>query len=584
MINLTLRLTVLTLAVFASFNYNALSQEADIAEQQLTWNGSISSDWENPNNWTPNEVPTNEAEISIPLNVSPPLITGVKTIEDLTISSGASLTVPVGATLNVSGDVTMYSDSNSFASLIVNGTITITGTAKYHRFTNSQSNDNDLIAPPLSGQSWSSFLTSDTNYNESLIFNNGVQPMTTYLFGPFEKGSTDDYLLYDDNSSEVLVSGKGYRSATNTGNGDTLIFTGTIVTGSVTSTIENEMTGVYSEWNLIGNPYPAYIEIDAFLNHVGSVSGVTNLSLLNAQTAAVYGYNANTAGSENNWTIANLASSTTVIAPGQGFFVSSNLPIADLEFTPDMQVAGNADDFILGRSSEQINFVELRMESAANSYETSVYFHDNGSDGLDVGYDAAVFGMNVPDFLLYTQLVQDNEGLPFAIQTLNSNDVNNAIISLGVNAYQGQQVTFSITDMTLPTSVNVYLEDVVANTITLLNDTDYILTPSTALSGTGRFFLRFTSDDAPLLSNTEYDINDLQIYTITSARTLFIKGQLATATTVSLYDIHGRMVTSSVLDASSNVNQLNVSNLNSGVYVVKLSNATQQKTQKVILK
>lgn len=308
---------------------------------------------------------------------------------------------------------------------------------------------------------------------------------------------------------------------------------------------------------------------------------MTNLTLrLTVLTLAVFAsFNYNALSQK-----VDIAEQQTVIVTDQSFFESSNSPIADLEFTPDMQVADNTDDFILGRSSEQINFVELRMESAANSYETSVYFHDNGSDGLDVGYDAAVFGMNVPDFLLYTQLVQDSEGLPFVIQTLNSSAIDNAIIPLGVNAYQGQQITISITDMTLPTSVNVYLEDVVANTITLLNDSDYVLTPSTALSGTGRFFLRFTSEDAPLLSNTEYDINDLQIYTITSARTLFIKGQLAKTTTISLYDIHGRMVTSSVLGTSSNVNQLNLSNLNSGVYVVKLSNATQQKTQKVILK
>jgi hypothetical protein len=95
--------------------------------------------------------------------------------------------------------------------------------AKYHRFTNSNSNDNDLIAPPLSGQTWTSFLTNDANYNEGLIFNNGAQPMITYLFGPFEKGATDDYVLYTDNSAELLVSGKGYRAATTAANGEALI-------------------------------------------------------------------------------------------------------------------------------------------------------------------------------------------------------------------------------------------------------------------------------------------------------------------------------------------------------------------------
>jgi len=135
--------------------------------------------------------------------------------------------------------------------------------------------------------------------------------------------------------------------------------------------------------------------------------------------------------------------------------------------------------------------------------------------------------------------------------------------------------------MTLPTSVNVYLEDEVANTITLLNNSDYVFTPTIALSGTGRFFLRFSSE---ALSNPEESINDLQIYTTATTRALFVKGQLATGTTVSLYDLQGRMVSSSVLDTTSNFNQVDVSNLSSGVYVVKLNNVTQQKTQKVIIK
>ena len=388
---LNLRLTLLLFTVFAGLNFNAEAQGTP-EPQPLTWNGSISTDWDNPINWTPNAVPTATAEITIPITSNSPTISGIKTVENFIINSGASFTVPVGAILNITGDLDMYSNSDAYASLIVNGTIAITGTAKYHRFTNSQSNGNDLIAPPLSGQTWSSFLSNDSNYNEGIIFNNGVQPMTTYLFGPFEKGATDNYVLYDDNSLELLVSGKGYRTATNTGNGAALIFTGSVVTGPVITTIENDLSGEYSEWNLVGNPYPAYIELEAFLTHVGSVSEVTNLSLLESSTAAVYGYNANSTGSGNIWTVLNLATGSTLIAPGQGFFVSSSLPISSLEFTPDMQVSGSSDDFIFGRSEEQNDFLKLKMESATNDWSTSVYFNENASNGLDLGYDAGIFG------------------------------------------------------------------------------------------------------------------------------------------------------------------------------------------------
>ncbi|WP_052172400.1 glycine-rich protein [Psychroserpens jangbogonensis] len=552
-----------------------------IATQQLSWNGSVSTDWEDSDNWTPNAIPSECAEITIPITANPPLITGIKTVKDINISSGSSMTVPVGATLNVSGDVNMYSVSNSYSGLVVDGTIAIGGEAKYHRYTNAQSNGNDLIAPPLSGQSWSSFLTNDANYNEGLIFNNGVQPLTTYLFGPYEKENTDDYVLYNDNSDAQLVSGKGYRTATNTANGEALIFTGTIETGPVNAVITNEFTGHEPEWNLIGNPYPAYLDVSTFLNHVGSVSGVSNLSLLNVPTAAIYGYNASTAGTGNIWTIANLATGTTLLPPGQGFFVSSNLATATLEFSPDMQVVGNADDFILGRQAQPNDFIKLRMDTASNNVSTSIYFHDNASSGLDLGYDAAVFGGQVPEFGLYSHLVQDNVGIPMAIQTLYTSAITDVTIPLGVHVNQGEQVTISLEDYILDPSVDVYLEDNATNTFTLLNSSNYTFTSNEAISGTGRFFLNFTTGTLTL---GEINLNTVNMYTNQTDRTIVIEGVLLGETKASVYDLLGRTVLQQELDPAVTKQIMNADKLSSGVYLVQLQNGSQQLTQKVILK
>ena len=553
----------------------------------ITWNGSESNNWNNPSNWTPNELPDFCSEITVPVTGTTPVITGFKTIAALNINSGSNVVIPIGATLNVRGDLNMYSESDTYSGLIVKGTIAIGGTSKYHRYTNAQSNDNDLIAPPLSGQSWFSFLTTDNNYNANVLFSNDVAvPNTTYLFGPYEKGSTDDYLLYTYSAIETLYSGQGYRVATNTplveGNGEALIFTGSIVTGSVIRTIENDFTGTFPEWNLIGNPYASYIDVDAFLNHVGSESGVSNLSLLGENTAAIYGYDANnTDESGSNWTITNLVDGPALIAPGQGFFVSSNSSSANLEFTPDMQVIGDSDDFIVGRSSSNTDFIKIRMNTTSDSYLTSIFFHDNASTGLDIGYDASVFGGNVPEFALYTHLVQDNEGAPMAIQAINSSNLSDAIIPLGVNVNQGVELTFSIADMTLPSSVNIYLDDMVANTSTLLNNADYVVLPTTALSGTGRFFLRTSVD---VLSIIENNLDTINIFVLNSTNELIVSGQLQENTLFVLYDVQGRKVLSTELDSSIVENRINLSSLNKGVYIANLHNKMSRKSQKVIIK
>jgi hypothetical protein len=101
------------------------------------------------------------------------------------------------------------------------------------------------------------------------------------------------------------------------------------------------------------------------------------------------------------------------------------------------------------------------------------------------------------------------------------------------------------------------------------------------VSGTGRFYLRYSDST---LSNPTQELDALQIYTTKSPSDLMINGQLYSDTVVELYDIQGRLVLNTKLKQTVNTHRINVSHLNTGVYVVKLKNNTQQKTQKVIIR
>lgn len=406
--------------------------------------------------------------------------------------------------------------------------------------------------------------------------------MTTYLFGPFEKGATDDYVLYTDNSAELLVSGKGYRAATTATNGEALIFTGTIITVPVTSTILNETTGGFPEWNLIGNPYPAYIDVNAFFNHIGTVSVVSNLSLLDEDTAAIYVYDADdTEITGSNWKITNLVEGPALIAPGQGFFVSSKDPSATLEFTPEMQVVGASDDFVEERSTNTSEYVKLIATTDANSYATSIYFHENGTTGLDIGYDPAIFGGTAPGFSIYSHVVDGNEDLPIVIQTLNTEDINDVVIPLELHANAGEQVAISLGDFSIPSAVTVYLEDNTAGTFTLLNTGAYHFTSPSVLNGTGRFFLHFSAN---ALAIGDPSFKGLNIYINQTERKIIIDGALINKTQAFIYDVLGREVKYFDLDTALYKNVLNVNTLSSGVYVIKLKYSNRQFAQKIILK
>ncbi len=499
-------------------------------------------------------------------------------LNDVVINPGAGLEVASGATLTVNS-LTLESVSTSYSSLILDGDIT--GLITYNRHVNSftndgTANDNDLVSAPLtqlSGEFFPAFAATNTN-----LFESG----TSRFFGPFNNTS-GVYENYDiiNNATTSLTSATGYRTATT--DGGTLSFIGTAEGGNISKnvTVGDDIT--YGVWNLIGNPYPSYLDTETFLTHVVSTqtSGERNIDLME-NASGIYGYDGN---ASDGWKIITLANASgELIAPGQGFFIAADgndVLVHDIEFTPAMRTTGSSDDFIAGRNSSSLTFLELNASTANNNYNTEFYFNSNASQGLDSGYDAVIWGGSAPNFALYSHLVQDNTGLPIALQALSDTDYTNVTIPLGVNANQGEQLTFSISETTLPSTVNIYLEDNLSNTFTLLNTSDYILTPNTNLMGTGRFYIHFTNTT---LSTTENVFDSLTIYADQTNRSIYIAGEVSENTVAKVYDIQGRLISSKTLTTNLRLQSIDVNHINPGVYIVELSNTSQNKTQKVILK
>lgn len=497
----------------------------------------------------------------------------------ITVDPGASLTINTGVTLTANS-TTLESVSSSYSSLIIEGTGSLTGSVSYARAVNSYTNDatnndNDLISAPVTGQAFGSFDSANTN----LLASGSVR-----AFAPFNN-NTDVYENYDatTNVATTLDAATGYRAATT--DGATLTFTGTVNTGDVLKDITIGTGASYAEWNLIGNPYPSYIDVEVFLTHVVSTqtSGERNIDLLDT-LSGIYGYDGD---ASDGWDIITLANDAgRYLAPGQGFFVAASgngtlIADHDIEFTAAMRTTGTSDDFIAGRNNNPLTFIELKAFTANNDYSTEFYFDADASQGLDPGYDAVIWGGSAPSFALYSHLVQDNTGLPIALQALSDTDYNNVIIPLGVNANMSEQLTFSIVENTLPASIEVYLDDTLTSTSTLLNASDYVLTPSEDLNGTGRFYLRFSNS---ALSITNAIFEGVSIYTHQSNKTVTIAGQLTEGTSANVYDIQGRVVASKALASNTTLQTIDVSNLNTGVYIVKLANGNTVKTQKIILK
>lgn len=504
-------------------------------------------------------------------------VTTSETVPYLSIENGSTVNVTKTGNLEVSGNLNnigsliLNSDSDEYSSLIVDGTAT--GNVVYNRHVNSNDpvNGNDLISAPLSGQAFNVFIANNTNI---LTSSSGPE----VLFGDFDNDNASaPYQIWNDTDTTPLLAGIGYRSGIEIGAPTNLVsFEGIVNTSLVEVAIDQ---GSASILNLVGNPFPSYLDAQAFLTQ--------NAALLDPSAVVIYGYNDSTDGtSADDYTIISaLENNTLNIAPGQGFFVASNPLGGNLQFTtstPDMRLTSTDDDFIAGRStSSAVTNVNINLSNSTDSFLTKVYFTASAGLGLDPGYDASLLGGVAPSFAIFSHLVEDNINVPFATQAIGETDYNDTTIALGVNANMGEQLTFSITENTLPTSIEVYLDDTFANTSTLLNTSDYIFTPAENLNGTGRFYLRFSNS---ALSVSDHLFDGVSIYTNPNNKTVNIAGQLAEGTSAYLYDIQGRLVNSKALESNSTLHSIDANNLHTGVYIVKLVNGTILKTEKVILK
>ena len=133
-------------------------------------------------------------------------------------------------------------------------------------------------------------------------------------------GSDGIYFLMTSSVLSKITSGKLILKGLSLYvNDNTLPFTGTFETSNVTEPISLGTDATYGRWNLIGNPFPSYLDLnDFFTNNTGNLeSGTTNGCNMPMMVMIVYDGSVWTIYNGNN-------SSGQYIAPGQAFFVASD--------------------------------------------------------------------------------------------------------------------------------------------------------------------------------------------------------------------------------------------------------------------
>ncbi|MBF9140881.1 T9SS type A sorting domain-containing protein [Hymenobacter properus] len=135
------------------------------APTSVVWNGSQSTDWYTPANWTPNVVPTISLDATVPAGVPnmPAIGSGTASARSLTLNSGATLNQS-GGTLDVRADLTNNGSFNATGGTVVLGTTAQTngpnllGSSRL-RFWNLTVNSNGVLLSTSAGAAVQRLLT-----------------------------------------------------------------------------------------------------------------------------------------------------------------------------------------------------------------------------------------------------------------------------------------------------------------------------------------------------------------------------------------------------------------------------------------
>lgn len=499
----------------------------------VTWDGSDSSDWATPANWDTNAIPIATDNVIIPDVTTAPIIgatTGALT-NDLTITETDGINITAGGSLIVSG--------------------TSSGTVTFNR---TIPTDNwYLISSPVAGE------TYDDAYVTANSIASGTQNPNSRGIAPFV--TTDDSWDYMQAGETTSFStGTGY-SVKRTSTGD-VSFTGTINVDD--AGIDVVLSSAGNRFNLLGNPYTSHIASATFLTGEAAISETKNLWVWNQGTGTSGAYEVKT------------VPDAMVIAPAQGFFVQANEAGGTFNFTESNQ-ASNGGTF---QRTDTRPEIYLTISDQTDAREAKIYYIENMTSGFDVGYEGGLFNGVSNPLAIYTHLVADSEGKNYQVQSLPTNNYENMIIPVGINAVSGIAISIDASTNNFPDGINIYLEDKQDNSFTLLDaDSSFNTTLENDLSGIGRFYLYTT---AGTLSTDALEIhNNVSIYKTSNDNLRIVGVQNGTAS-IQIYNILGKQMMRTSFEGMG-VNDISLPTLTNGVYIIKLATKTGTTNKKIII-
>ena len=499
--------------------------------------------------------------------------------QNLYVSDNAILSIGTGDTMTVGGTINVSDTLGSEGALIIQTSQASSGSliAKaggasqgkgitLRRSLDALQSDNTtmewtLIGVPVTGE-----VSSDVHAG-SLLKVKGAKNAIGH-FNPALNNGEFEYFNTADAIS--LTNGRGYLiSPEATGSVD---FTGPMSVADVGYNIADE-SGTYGNWNLIGNPYPSYLNMtndsgDATNNFLSA----NTLELDSGVYQAVYAWDGTEYDVYNQTT-----NNINFIAPGEGFFVYSKTGGGTVGFTEAMQTSGKGVNFnasVVRNDSQRVSIFKIKLKDDLNKESDNIklYFSDRVTRGVDPGYDAGKFFLG-SESKIFSKLVEEDNGEELQIQALPYNDLKDLVVPIGITT-ESPFLQLSIIESSIDHLYRVYLEDRLNNTIVEFNKS-IDLSFEDDSKGIGRFYLHFTDGIIPELPT---DGDDFRIFKVSNDE-IRLMGSPEIFYKALFYDFSGRLVREVNFNHKTNVKEID----SRGINILTIESKDKTLTKKFIL-
>jgi hypothetical protein len=544
--------------VYMNFSLNWLTGGLQTFAENR-WTGAVSNDYSNAANWSAGAVPQGATpDIVVAGNAANPLVlSGTQTFGSITVNPGARLTLD---SENISASsINIISNGTGMGTVLDNTNLTTRNASVKVQLTGKtgvSTNDNWwYITTPVTGAT-------------SAVFKNDV----SNLFGYYDE-ATATYPQITTTTS--LNKGNGYLVKLGGANAY-YDLAGTLNNGDVTVNLTRTgTTNAKRGFNLVGNPYPSYINWNTLL---GSRTDIRPTIWYRSRTAGgqmVFDtWNGLTGtGAGKNGTV------SQYITPMQAVWVKVDkdgttgdpvLNTVQLTFSNTVRShrpSGNATSSLLRAPQQnELQLIRLQVSNGTNRDETILMASELASNGID-RYDAEKMQNNnteIPEIAIWMNNTET------AINAVNQFPLNTEIPLI---FRPGKDGNFSLSATEIKTAeenIEFILKDSNGDTETILNNGDKY-SFAAATTDTGNRFALVLRAKGTTTGETQFGLNPIKAFA--SAQQRIIVENIQTGNNVQIFSTTGQLLES--ITAKSQRTE-STSHFTKGVYFVKVSNYVQK--------